>query len=359
LVEFYDVTIIANFESNHSKLENISSKVSFVSIPIERDIRLLSDLKALFKLILIFKNNEFEIVHSVSPKAGLINAIAAWICNIPNRIHTFTGQVWVTKKGFNRWLLKQMDKIIVLMSTCLMVDSFSQQNFLINEGVLTNNNSFVLGKGSISGVDINRFTPSNTYRANVRKKLSISHDSFIYLYVGRLKKEKGIIELVEAFKSICKKHDNLTLLILGTDEEKLKTDLLSRLSMCSDFVRFVDFTNSPEKYMAASDVFVLPSYREGFGSVIIEAASCELPSIGSNIYGLSDAIIDGETGLLVPVRSIKFLESAMLKLIDNDLLRKNMGAAARQRVASHFSQEMITKEILQLYKRLINNEKVY
>jgi glycosyltransferase involved in cell wall biosynthesis len=327
--------------------------VNIISLPIERDIRFSSDLKALFLLISIFYKKKFDIVHSVSPKAGLINAIAAWICRIPNRLHTFTGQVWVTKKGIIRWLLKSMDKIIVLLNTFLIVDSFSQQNFLISQGVLTKNNSIVIGKGSISGVDISRFIPSNTYKTNIRKKLSISHDSFVFLFVGRLKKEKGIIELVEAFKNICKNHENISLLILGQDEEKLKTWILSDLSSLSDSVRVISFTNSPEKYMAASDVFVLPSYREGFGSAIIEAASCEIPSIGSNIYGLSDAIHDGQTGLLVPARSIKLLENAMVKLINNDELRSNMGRAARQRAVSQFSQETITKEILQLYKGLI------
>jgi len=353
LVELYDVTIVTNLNTNRSILDNISNKVSVINLPIERNISLFSDLRALLLLILIFYKNGFSLAHSVSPKAGLLSAIAAWITRVPNRLHTFTGQVWMTKKGASRWVLKLVDKIIITLNTNILVDSFSQQDFLIKEGVLSKDLSIVLGSGSISGVDVNRFQPSKIHRNLIRKQLNIKDDCVIFLFVGRLKKEKGIFELVEAFKNVCDQHDNVALLIVGPDEEELKQELISRLELCKEFVRFIDFTKMPEKYMAASDVFLLPSYREGFGSVIIEAASCGLPSIGSNIYGLSDAIKVEETGFLVPVKSIQSLEGAMLKLTNNDKLRNEMGSNARKRAIYHFSQDNITLEILQLYKMLI------
>ena len=340
-------------DGNFSILDNISNKVNIISIPIERKISLYLDFKALFLLIAVFNKNRFFIAHSVSPKAGLLCAIAAWIAKIPNRLHTFTGQVWVTKRGISRWFLKLLDKIIVLLNTEILVDSFSQQDFLANENVLSKKYSVVLGQGSISGVDINRFVPSKKYRNSIRNELKINDDSIIFLFVGRLKKEKGIFELVEAFKSISKVHDNLVLLIVGPDEEKLKLDLIQHLGFFKDFIRFIDFTKTPEQFMAASDIFVLPSYREGFGSVVIEAASCGLPAICSNIYGLSDAIENKDTGLLVPVRSSKLLEVAMLKLINNDKLRNEMGINARKRVIENFSQDNITFNIVKFYKGLI------
>jgi len=353
LVELYNVTIITNLNGNRSILDNISSKVDVINLPIERDINLFADLKVLLLLISIFYKNRFSLVHSVSPKAGLLCAIAAWIVRVPNRLHTFTGQVWVTKKGVSRWLLRLLDKIIVTLNTNILVDSFSQQDFLTKENVLSRKSSIVLGSGSISGVDINRFQPSKVHRSLIRKQLNIKDDCLIFLFVGRLKREKGVFELVEAFKNICKNHDNITLLIVGPDEEGLKKELISYLDTYKELVKFIDFTKMPEQYMAASDVFVLPSYREGFGSVIIEAASSGLPSIGSNIYGLSDAIKTDETGLLVPVRSSKPLEVAMLKLVNNDKLRNEMGLSARGRAIHNFSQDNITLKILQLYKRLI------
>ena len=353
LVELYNITIIANFNGSHSMLDNISNKVNIINLPIERNISLFSDLKALLLLILIFYKNEFSLVHSVSPKAGLLTSIAGWITRVPNRLHTFTGQVWMTKKGINRWFLKLLDKIIITLNTNILVDSPSQQDFLIKEGVLSEGLSTVLGIGSISGVDLNRFQPSKIHRNLIRKQLNIKDDFVIFLFVGRLKKEKGIFELVKAFKNVSEKCDNVALLVVGPDEEGIKRELISCLATCKELVRFVDFTKTPEKYMSASDIFVLPSYREGFGSVIIEAASCGLPSIGSNIYGLSDAIKVGETGLLVSVRSSKLLEKAMLKLVNNDKMCNEMSLNARRRVTHNFSQDEITLKILQLYKRLI------
>jgi glycosyltransferase involved in cell wall biosynthesis len=353
LAELYDVTIITNLNGNLSILDNISNKVKVINLPIERNINLFADLKALFLLISVFYKNRFSLVHSVSPKAGLLSAIAAWITRIPNRLHTFTGQVWVTKKGINRWFLKLLDKIIVTLNTNILVDSFSQKDFLTKENVLSKNSSVVLGSGSISGVDVNRFLPSKTYRRLIRKQLNIKNNFLIFLFVGRLKKEKGVFEIAEAFKNVSVNHDNVALLIVGPDEEELKQELIERLWSCREFIKFIDFTKTPEQYMAASDIFILPSYREGFGSVVIEAASCGLPSIGSNIYGLSDAIKAEETGLLIPARSGKLLEEAMLKLVNNDKMRNEMGLNARKRAIHHFSQDDITLKILQLYKGLM------
>lgn len=340
-------------DGSHSILDNISEEVNLKNVPIQRNISLYLDLKALCILILFFNKKRFSIVHSVSPKAGLLSAIAGWVSQRPNRLHTFTGQVWSTKKGFRRWILKLLDKIIVFLNTKILVDSISQQDFLVKENVLSKNTSIVLGLGSISGVDTQRFIPSKEHRRFIRKELNIKNDSLIFLFVGRLKKEKGLFELVEAFKNLCKVQVNLALLIVGPDEENLKPDLINNLGDKKEFIRFVEFTKTPEHFMAASDVFILPSYREGFGSVVVEAASCSLPSICSNIYGLIDTIKDNETGLLVPVRSSKLLEDAMLKLSYDADYRNQMGKNARNRVIKHFSHETITFAILKLYKGLL------
>jgi len=354
LSELYDVTIIANLNGDQSMLDSVSGVARIINLPIERNISLLADLKALFLLVIVFYKNKFSLVHSVSPKAGILNAIAARVTRIPVRLHTFTGQVWVTKKGLTRRLFKLIDRVIVLLNTNILVDSASQQKFLIQEGILPKSSSCVIGQGSISGVDTHRFAPSRLHKDVIRKRLDINNDCLVFLFVGRLKKEKGVFELIEAFKNICSSRDNVALLIVGPDEDGLRQVLVDNLVLCNRLVRFINFTRQPEQYMAASDIFVLPSYREGFGNVVIEAASCGLPSIGSNIYGLSDAIKDKKTGLLVPVKSKELLREAMLKLADNDKMREKMGRNARIRASRYFSQEGVTLGILQTYQTLID-----
>jgi len=352
LSDIYNVSIITNMKDNNNLLDNISNKVKIINLPIVREINLFSDLFALFKLILIFRKNKFSLVHSVSPKAGLLTAVAAWVVRVPNRLHTFTGQVWVTKKGVSRWLFKLLDKLIITLNTKILVDSKSQEIFLIKENLLTMGGSLVLGSGSLSGVDLKRFQPSIRQRKIVRQELDISSDCVVFLFLGRIKKDKGVFELAKAFKNISL-NNNIILLIVGPDEDNLVQKLSHILDFSIERTRFIDFTETPEKYMMASDIFVLPSYREGFGSVIIEAASCGIPSIGSDIYGLSDAIKDGETGILIPAKSEKYLEEAMIKLLDNKNLRIKMGHMACHYAQDNFSQDKITMLLIILYEGII------
>lgn len=358
LSKLHKVTIITNLNiKNENLLYEISPKIEIISVPIKREIKILSDFRALIILIKIFYFKKFNIIHSISPKAGFISMLSGWITRTPIRLHTFTGQVWVTKKGVFRFILKLIDSIIVKLSTKIIVDSFSQKEFLINEGVLKEKNySLVLGNGSISGVDLKRFYPDKIKRAKIRNKFNIKESDFLVLYLGRLKVDKGILDLIKAFKILKSQKLNSKLIIVGPDEDNIKNKLIKQSSSL-DGINFIPLTKKPEHFMMASDIFVLPSYREGFGSSIIEAAACGIPAVASNIYGLRDAVKNYETGLLFEPKSINQLSKAMLKLALDIKLCDLYGRQALLNAKKLYSQEILTNEIINLYASLLQNTK--
>ena len=216
---------------------------------------------------------------------------ASFLTFIPIRVHCFTGQVWATKSGLSRLLLKLIDKVVGILSTQNIVDSKSQYKFLVKENVLKKDKSLVFGSGSVSGIDLLKFKPNKKVKVKLRNKLKIPPASFVFIFLGRLNSDKGIYDLIHSFKSADLK--SAYLLLIGPDEENIATKFKSNHSN----IIFSGATSSPQDYLAASDILCLPSYREGFGNVVIEAAASGLPSIVSNIYGLSDAIIQNNTGL--------------------------------------------------------------
>ena len=344
----YDLTLIANLQGQTDLSDWLPDSVDVVDIPIYRNINLYKDIKALLLLVFFFYKTNFSIVHSVTPKAGLLTMIASWIVRIPFRVHTFTGQVWATKKGIWRWVLKYLDRLIGVLATKILVDSHSQRNFLLENRVIKNSGSFVLGEGSISGVDSDRFKIDAIARKKIRSDLGVTHSTIVLLFLGRLKREKGVLELAKSFSVLKGNFQDTILLFVGSDEEELKTELEK-----VEGVRLLPFTKNPEHYMAAADILCLPSYREGFGSVVIEAAACGIPSIGTKIYGLSDAIVDGETGILVTAKSVSELQVAMQLLIEDKSLRQKMGRAAHARALDKFPQSYLTEELMLFYKKLL------
>ena len=211
----------------------------------------------------------------------------------------------------------------------------------------------VLEGGSISGVDCVRFHPDPEQRGRIRKQLGIGDHLFMVLFVGRLKRDKGVIELAKAFVRLRQKRADTAMVVVGPDEESLQQGMRDQLGECEEVVHFIPFTKYPERYMAAADLFVLPSYREGFGSVVIEAAACGIPSVASRIYGLTDAVEDGVSGLLVTVQDVDELAAAMLRLAEDDEMRNRLGAQALKRARTVFSQQRLTDSIDKLYCSLL------
>jgi len=353
LYPLFNISVISNTDDK-DLIKRLGVPVNVKHINIVRKISLLSDLKSIWMLYKFLKIKNFQAIHTVNPKAGIVGMIAAWMARVPVRTHSFTGQVWANKRGVMRWILRAVDKIIVLLSTDVLIDSPSQHGFLLKEGVLGKRESRVFGKGSISGVDTKLFSPNHHARSLLRSEIGISEDVFVCLYLGRLNADKGVLDLVSAFTTVVRMNSNAELWLVGPDEESIYERVVEIMSPIRNKLRRFDFTNEPEKFMQTADLFCLPSYREGFGSAVIEAAACGIPSLASRIYGLTDAVVEGETGWMHEPGNIQDIEAKLeviMRSKDDISLR---GKAARSYVERYFEQGFITEQMKSFYRGRLN-----
>lgn len=348
----YEVSVVAN-ALDDGFLRRLGLAVDFLPVAIVRQISPWRDVLALLSLFRLFRAGRFDIVHSVSPKASMLAMLAARMAGIRHCIHTFTGQVWVTRHGPKRWLLKQADCLLAGLTTRALVDSPSQRDFLIAEGVVAAVKTEVIGKGAICGVDGERFRPDLDARRAVRSEFGIPQEVPVLLFLGRLNRDKGVLDLARAFARLADRFAEANLLFVGPDEGGMAGKITDICSTLRARVHFVDFTASPERFMAAADIFCLPSYREGFGMVILEAAAAGMPAVASRIYGITDAVVDGLTGLLHPPGDVEAIVLQISSLLSNPEHCRKMGAKARRRVLADFSREESSRGLLAFYGKIL------
>lgn len=341
-------TSIITHPQNAALLNDLDAR--FIPLAIERKPAPWRDLRALVQLVILFRRECFDLVYSIGPKTGLLTMPASWLAGVPIRMHIFTGQGWANKRGWKRKAFKIADRLIALCATQILVDSPSQRDFLIAEGVLRQGEGLVIGHGSVCGVDVDRFYPSSPLRTASRAELGINPEQTVILYLGRLNRDKGVLDLAAAFADIASHRTNVMLVLIGTEEDVTFAQVQEVCTMHRDRLRSMSFTPHPERYMAAADIFCLPSYREGFGQVIVEAAACGLPTVASRIYGITDAVEDGKTGLLFPVGDVAMLTNTLSALIADQALRQKMGEAGRLRVVELFASKKITAELIALFE---------
>lgn len=352
LSELFDVYLVANIK-DVSEITNLKL-TGYKHIQIERKPSVNKDLRALWQLYKYFRQERFFVVQSQASKPSLLMAIAAFFARVPNRIRIFTGQIWCNMTGWKRIAFKAVDKITVALNTELLSDGYPQMNYLIEQKIVKPNKIKVLGNGSICGVDISRFNPDDRVRSDIRKELNYSDNNIVFVFLGRLKREKGIHELLSAFNKLVVDSPDARLLLLGTDEEnciewlRLYPNISDRKRVC-----FYGYTLDPNKTLQAGDVYVLPSYREGFGMAVLEASCMKLPVICSDIYGMEDSFVEGVTGLKCKVRDDETLLDCMKKLYIDEALRQSMGKAGRERVMKDFSKQLVTDAWFEYYKSFI------
>lgn len=334
-------------------------EVGLPIIPLEipREISLKRDLISLWNLINLFRKSDFDIIHSSTPKAGLLSALAGVLSPKTIRIHTFTGQRWATVKGPLRRLLKFLDKVIIRLNHQCYADSPSQINYLKAEGVARGGEVICLNKGSYGGIDCERFNNERfpQARQDILSELNLSSDAVLVLFVGRVTKDKGIEELVRAHILATKINSKIKLIIIGPFEPELDiidSEILDIIKNDPSIFQ-LGFRSDVEKYFSGSDLFCLPSYREGFGTVVLEAAACELMTVGTRIPGLVDSIVDGETGVLVSLKNTEELKDAILSLAHDDKRRKELSIKAKKRARTDFDSQVMAQLQWAEYERLI------
>jgi glycosyltransferase involved in cell wall biosynthesis len=353
------VKVVASDAPEMSLLEELNG-VQCVPIDIPRSISPWRDLKALVNLFLFFRRERIQIAHSTTPKAGLLTALGAYFARVPVRLHTFTGQPWVTMSGPKRWLARACDKLIAGLNTRCYTDSASQRQYLISHGIGHESQLRLIGAGSLAGVNMQRFDRkrfSETHCSALRGKLRIPADAPILLFMGRITIDKGVRELMQAFSKIKSLGSDAHLVFVGRfdAESGVTGEILPKDIEQLPDAHIIGYTECPEEYLAVSDILCLPSYREGFGTVVIEAAAMGVPTVGTKIYGLTDAVDDGKTGLLVPPKNAVELEGALMQLLKDKSLRVAMGVAARLRSLTLFDAKKINLLLVEEYLELLQS----
>lgn len=329
--------------------------VKCIEVSMERHISLSKDIVSLWKLIKVFRKEKPDIVHSMTPKAGMLCMLAAWICRVPVRIHTFTGLVWPTASGLKRKILMATDWLTCACATHVIPEGEGVKNDLLNHGI-TQKPLKVLGYGNVRGIDLEHYARTEEV---MRKAGKIRvKDVFTFVFVGRIVKDKGINELVAAFKRLQAREPKTRLILVGEYEDALDpiTPEARKEIDNNPYILAVGKQEDVRPWLAASDALVFPSYREGFPNVVIEAGAMGLPSIVTDINGSRKIIQDGVNGLIVPSKNEDALLKKMERLVDDTALASYLASHARRLVASRYELGYVKQCLLDFYSQ-INHEK--
>ena len=362
LQNYYDVIAVSG-QDDHLTVVKTREKVRTVDIAMNRNISLLKDLFTLIKLYLLFKKEKPAIVHSITPKAGLLSMLAAKFAGVPIRIHTFTGLIFPTKTGLLQKLLIYMDKLLCWAATNIYPEGNGVKNDLTKFSI-TSKPLKVLANGNVNGIDVNFFSPqqiSTEIKNEFRNELNIKENDFVFIFVGRLVGDKGINELINAFKELSANTNNnfeTKLLLVGSLETELDPLLPEVLEEIKNNHNIISsgFQKDVRPYFAISNALVFTSYREGFPNVVIQAGAMELPSIVSDINGCNEIIINGKNGIVIPVKNTDAIMNSMIHLLKDKGYYQKLKNNSRKLIIDRYEQSIVWNALLEEYKLLLQKK---
>lgn len=352
----YDVIALS---SPGKEMREIAERevVRTIEVPMERHISLTKDLKSLFSVIKVFRKEKPDMVHSMTPKAGLLCMIAGWITRVPVRVHTFTGLVFPTETGMKRNILMLTDKLTCACATHIIPEGEGVKDDLLSYKI-TKKPLKVLGYGNVRGVDMNFYSRRSEVVRIVDEQNLRDKSKFTFLFVGRIVRDKGINELVSAFNSLQQNYKNLRLFLVGRFEDNLDpiSDSCRNIIHNHSSIMYVGSKTGNEllAYYFASDCFVLPSYREGFPNTVLEAGAMGLPSIVTDINGSREIIKNGKNGLIIPSKNVEALYNAMEHIILDKDATTLMASNARPMIGARFEQSFVRKCLYDFYDEVLN-----
>ena len=354
----YEIIAISG-QDQHLKNVSIREQVQTIDVVMSRQIVPFQDLVSLYKLYKTFKNQKPLIVHSITPKAGLLSMIAAKLARVPIRIHTFTGLVFPTRKGFMQQFLIFLDQTLCYFATHIYPEGQGVKNDLIKYKI-TKKPLKIIANGNINGIDLDYFDPnlfSDNDKSVLKNKLKILDNDFVFVFVGRLVKDKGINELIQAFLELNSETPETKLLLVGDFEnnlDPLEAETLKILKNHQSIIS-VGFQDDVRPYYSIANVLVFPSYREGFPNVVLQASAMGLPCMVTNINGCNEIIQDNFNGLIIEPKNQNEILMSMKRLITTPNLLKNLSENSRTLISQKFNQKLVWKAVLDEYKLLEKN----
>lgn len=352
----FDVVAISSQKDNLEKVGK-SEGIKTHYIPMNRSISPLKDLWGLIRFLILFSKERPDIVHGNTPKAAMLSMIAAKLTGVKVRIYMCHGLRYQGTSGKMKWLLMQMEKLTCAAATEVICVSKGVKDTLIKDALCNDKKAIIIHHGSAGGIDLKRFDASVIENKEIRKELGIASNDFIFAFAGRIVKDKGINELVNAFVKLLAVNHSVHLLLIGEEENGLNPiSDESRIQITTnENIHAVGWQEDIRPYLLASTAFVLPSYREGFGMVLLEAGALGLPCITSHISGCNEIIIQGENGAIIPSQNENELYEKMKEWLEQPEKIAYMAGQARSLVENRYEQSTVWKALLNEYKRLVDN----